>query len=87
MKNIQPLDIWSDGITKTATCIKLYLTYDDLATQAALHYSLCDDNGTTIYEGQIFIAGQEYIDWGTSGDSNNEAYVIAANKLNLTLIP
>ena len=87
MRTIQPLDIWSDGDTKTATCLKLYLTYDDLTIQAALHYSLCDNNGTIIYEGQIFIAGQEYIDWGTSGDSNNEAYIIAASKLNLTLIP
>jgi hypothetical protein len=85
MKNIQPLDIWSDGDTKTAVCIRLYISYDDLATRAAFQYSLCDVDGVTIYEGQILIEGQSYLDWGSSGDSNNEAYTIAAAQLNITL--
>jgi hypothetical protein len=86
MKNIQPLDIWSDGDTKTATCIRLYISYDDLATRAAFQYALCDIDGAYIYEGQVIIEGQTYLDWGSSGDSNNEAYVLAAAQLNLTLI-
>lgn len=85
MKNIEPLDIWSDGETKTAVCIRLYISYDDLATRAAFQYALCDIDGVTIYEGQILIEGQTYLDWGSSGDSNNEAYIIAATQLNLTL--
>jgi hypothetical protein len=72
MMNIQPLDIWSDGDTKTATSILLY--------------KLFDINGTIIYEGQLFFTGQEYIDWGSSGDSNAEAYTLAAAHLNLTLV-
>jgi hypothetical protein len=86
MKAIKPLDIWSNGETLTAVCLKLYLSYDDLATMAALHYSLCDANDTTIYEGQVLITDADYTSWGASGDSNNEAYVIAAAQLNLTLI-
>jgi hypothetical protein len=86
MKNIEPLDIWSNGETKTAVCIKLYISYDNLESLAALQYSLCDVDGVTIYEGQIIIEGQTYIDWGASGDSNNEAYTIAATQLNLSLI-
>jgi hypothetical protein len=85
MRNIQPLDIWSDGETKTAVCIRLYISYDDLETRAAFQYSLCDIDGVTIYEGQILIEGQTYLDWGTSGDANQEAYTIAANILNITL--
>jgi hypothetical protein len=85
MKNIQPLDIWSAGETKTADCIRLYISYDDLATRAAFQYALCDVDGVTIYEGQILIEGQTYLDWGSSGDSNNEAYTIAAAQLNITL--
>jgi hypothetical protein len=85
MKNILPLDIWSDGETKTADCIRLYISYDDLATRAAFQYSLCDVDGVTIYEGQIIIEGQTYLDWGSSGDSNNEAYTLAAAQLNLVL--
>lgn len=86
MMNIQPLDIWSDGDTKTAVCIRLYISFDDLATRAAFQYGLCDIDGATIYEGQILVEGQTYLDWGASGDSNTEAYTIAANHLNLTLI-
>jgi hypothetical protein len=86
MKNIQPLDIWSAGDTKTATCLRLYISYDDLATRAAFQYALCDIDGATIYEGQVIIEGQTYLDWGSSGDSNTEAYTIAATQLNLTLI-
>lgn len=86
MRNIQPLAIWSNGDTKTATCIKLYLSYDDLDTMAVLQYALCDADSTTIYEGQVLIEGTTYLNWGQSGDSNMEAYTIAANALNLQLI-
>jgi hypothetical protein len=86
MKNIQPLDIWTDGDTKTATMLSLYISYDDLATQAALIYKLFDVDGVLIYEGQIQFTGQEYLDWGSSGDSNEEAYVLAASHLNITLV-
>ena len=85
MINIQPLDIWSNGDTKTAVALSLYISYDDLATQAALVYYLYDSTSAIIYEGQIFFTGQEYIDWGNSGDSNAEAYTLAAAHLNITL--
>lgn len=86
MKAIQPLEIWKDGETKTAVCLKLYISYDNLESNAALVYQLCDANDLNVYEGQIFITGQNYIDWGASGDSNAEAYTIAALQLNLTLL-
>ena len=86
MRAIKALDIWSDGNTLTAVCLKLYISYDDLETMAALHYSLCDADGQTIYEGQVLINGTDYLNWGASSDSNSEAYTIAAAQLNLTLI-
>ena len=86
MRTIHPLVIWSDGITKTAVCIRLYISYDDLETRAAFQYALCDSDGVTIYAGQVNVDGQIYLDWGASGDSNAEAYTIAAAQLNLTLI-
>jgi len=86
MRNIQPLDIWSDGDTKTAVCLKLYISYDNLESLAALQYSLCDTNGAMIYEGQVIISGDDYLNWGATADSNDEAYIIAAAQLNLTLI-
>lgn len=86
MRSIQPLDIWSNGDVKTAVTLSLYISYDDLSTQAALIYKLLDVDGLSIYEGQVFFKDQTYIDWGSSGDSNAEAYTIAAGQLNLTLI-
>lgn len=86
MREIVPLNIWSNGITKIATCIRLYISYDDLTASAVLQYSLCTDTADSIYQGQISIDGQEYLDWGASSDSNQEAYVLAASALNLTLI-
>jgi len=85
MRAIKALDIWSNGETLTAVCLKLYISYDDLDTMAALHYSLCDVNDVTIYEGQVLITGTDYANWGASADSNSEAYVIAAAQLNLEL--
>lgn len=85
MKAIKPLDIWSNGNTLTAVCIKLYISYDDLETMAALHYALCDADDQTIYEGQVLITGTDYLNWGASSDSNSEAYTIAAATLNLEL--
>jgi hypothetical protein len=85
MKPILPLDIWSNGETKVAVCIRLYVSYDDLSSQAAFQYALCDVDNAVIYEGQILINGTTYLNWGASTDSNQEAYVIAATILNITL--
>lgn len=87
MKAILPLDIWNNGVTITALYINLYITYDDLATQAALHYALCDTNQSPITEGQVLITGQDYLNWGSSNDSNEEAYIIATTQLNITIDP
>ena len=39
-----------------------------------------------LVENQLEISGQDYQSWGSTGDANNEAYIWAAAKLNLTLI-
>jgi hypothetical protein len=87
MKQIQPLTIWKDGISEDAIYIKLYISYDDLESFCMFQYQLLDTNMYPIAEGNRSVSGQEYIDWGASGDSNNEAYQIVATMLNLTLIP
>jgi hypothetical protein len=87
MKQIQPLTIWKDGISEDAVYLKLYISYDDLESFCMFQYQLLDTNMYPIAEGNRSVSGQEYIDWGSSGDSNNEAYQIVATMLNLTLIP
>jgi hypothetical protein len=85
MKPILPLDIWNNGETKVAACLRLYVSFDDLSSRAAFQYALCDADNAVIYEGQILIDGATYLNWGTSGNANEAAYTIAANVLNLTL--
>lgn len=87
MKQIQPLTIWRDGVSEEATYIKLYISYDNLESFCMFQYQLLDINSYPIAEGSRSIDGQEYINWGSSGDSNNEAYQIVASMLNLTLVP
>ena len=87
MKQIQPLTIWKDGTSEDAVYLKLYISYDNLESFCMFQYQLLNIDSNIIAEGNRNIAGQEYTNWGSSGDSNNEAYQIVANMLNLTLIP
>lgn len=58
--------------------------------------SSVDDNGDPVQyttyindiliENQLEISGQDYQNWGSTGDANDEAYLWATSKLNLTLI-
>lgn len=86
MRNIDPINIWSAGETLEATALRLYISFDDLSTRANLIYQLCTAEGVCIVEGSLGIDGQTYLDWGASGDSNEEAYIIAAAALNLILV-
>lgn len=85
MKTIQSIDIWKDGQSKQATILKMYISYDDLNSTATFQYHLCDDSLCSIANGSLSISGDDYLNWGDSGDSNDEAYVYAATQLNLTI--
>jgi hypothetical protein len=85
MKAIQPITIWKDGQSKQATIFKMYISYDDLNTTATFQYQLLDDTLYPIAEGRLQIHGDTYANWGSSGDSNEEAYVYGATILNLTI--
>jgi len=86
MKNIQPITIWKDGETKQANILKMYISYDNLVSNATFQYQLCDEQLTILSEGSIQISDTDYLNWGSSGDSNNEAYIYGASVLNLTII-
>ena len=86
MKQIQPVSIWSNGTNSQATQLSLIIINDDLSTSATLFYQLMTDDQKALANGNIVIDGTEYENWGSSGDINDEAYIIAANKLSLTLV-
>jgi hypothetical protein len=86
MKNIQAINIWNAGENLEAVSLRLYISYDDLESSANFIYQLCTVEGVCVAEGGLPILGTDYNNWGSSGDSNSEAYNYAAAQLNLILV-
>ena len=85
MKTIESINVWKDGQNQQAVIIKMYISYDNLESTATFQYDLCDSEMKSLINGSISINGDDYINWGGSGDSNNEAYIYGATQLNLTI--
>lgn len=89
MKQIQPINIWKNGQQKQVNYISLRVVHDDLANSAIFYYTLNTNNTDEteiVADGNVSIGGQEYQDWGETMDINEDAYTIAATKLNLIYI-
>ena len=93
MKQIQPVTIWANGVQQQANFLNAYIVHDNLATSATFYYELVkqvvvDDQpqNTPLTNGNQTVDGEDYINWNQSPDVNEEAYVILAQKLNLTLV-
>ena len=93
MKQIEPLQIWNNGESKTANILNAYIINDNLATSCSFYYSICSSGegteayplviGQTLAEGNVTMDGETYLGW----DGNNDfAYSYIANKLNLTIL-
>ncbi len=101
-KQIQPVNIWVNGMVKVAEQFTLRSINDDLETSATFYYELKEGDVTTqdaegndvttqgavIAVGNLGMDGQDYQDWGNQSgvDINTWAYDWAAGKLNLTII-
>ena len=94
MKTIQPVNVWVNGEQKAANQFNLRIIADDLSSSATFYYELIDQTvdpegnitNTVLTNGNSSLSGAEYDSWDESSDVNNEAYVLIAAKLNLTLI-
>ena len=86
MKNIVPIDVWVNGETKQSTQLTLTIKFDNLETEAVFNYVLSDDSNNALVAGTLAIEGTDYQTWGQSTDANSDAYLYAANKLNLTFV-
>ena len=85
---IQPVSIWNNGQSKQASELDARIIYDDLATSATFYYELKEASteevaGSVLSVGNVSMDSQDYIDWD---NSNEEAYVYIAGKLNLTIV-
>jgi hypothetical protein len=84
--NIQPVSIWANGQSKEASELDARIIYDDLATSCTFYYELKEVvegvSGSALSVGNVAMDGEDYINWD---NSNDEAYVYIAGKLNLTI--
>jgi hypothetical protein len=85
MKTIQSINLWKDGTSRTASILKMFISYDDLNEHAVVQYQLLEESLVILATGSVTIAGQDYIDWGLTGDPNAEIYAYGANSLGLTI--
>lgn len=93
MKQIEPLQIWKNGESKTANILNAYIINDNLETSCTFYYQLCEGGqgteempliqGNTLADGNVTMQGENYLTWD---GSNNYAFTYIAEKLNLTLI-
>jgi hypothetical protein len=90
MKQIQPVQVWINGQNENADLLSVAIAYDnllDFATfQFKLFQSVLDESPRFLLTGNLSIQDQQYIDWGTSSDINEAAYLWVADQLNLTII-
>ena len=95
MKAITPVNIWHEGTLKEASLLDVASSYDDLNSYATLTYRLMESApapepmtppsmmNSLIASGQVYMGGQDYIDWD---NSNEAAYEFVAGKLNLEIV-
>jgi len=82
MKTIQPVSIWYNGKTDTATIFSLTCINDNLKDSATFYYQLLDASLVTIAQGNLTMGLPDYTtDWTT----NDAAYNWAATQLNLVI--
>jgi uncharacterized protein YhfF len=99
MRNIEPVQIWSNGQSKQASVLDARIINDDLKSSCSFYYELKEADtvtpsseeggqnsvvsGISLAQGNVSMSGQDYDNWD---DSNDSAYQFIADHLNLTLI-
>jgi hypothetical protein len=83
MKQINPIQSWVNGQSVTATIFNLYIVNGILGTSSTFYYSLADEAGIKVAEGNIVMEGDAYAAWG---NDDEYAWDWAATTLNLTIL-
>ena len=87
MVNIQPVQLFTNYGTTSATQFNLIIIEDDLKSFAKFQYFLCDANGVSLYSGNLTMNEPDYSLWNATPDINQSAYIWATNELGLIIIP
>ena len=87
MKTIQPITLWVNGQSKSASVLNTYGINTTLGTSATFYYSLMAVNqdgtlGEQLAQGNLTMTGDDYLNWG---DDDDYAWNWVATQLNLTI--
>ena len=87
-KQIEPIDIWVNGQTKTGVNFSVTCINDNYDNSATNYWQILDADGQQIAQGNLTIDGQDYIDWGNQPAMaiNDWIYNWSADKLGLEII-
>jgi len=92
MKNIQPIQIWKNGQSLTASVLDAIIINDNLSTSCTFYWmlkeadSVVDEQtieGQVLADGNATMSGEDYDNW----DGNNDyAFEYIAEQINVTII-
>ena len=83
MKEIEPLDVWQNGTTKTAVKLQAQGTSVTLGNSASFYWQLLTEEGYQVANGNLGISGDQYAAWGADDDY---IYTIISEDLNLVIV-
>jgi len=92
MKNIEPLTIWKNGQSLTASVLDAIIINDNLSSSCTFYWMLKEEDtvteeqttsGQTLSDGNTTITGEEYEGWD---GSNDYAFNFIANNINVTIL-
>jgi hypothetical protein len=98
MKQIKPVQIWTNGTSKTAEYLQVTGINDNYESSATNYWQIftkltdaegVESAGESVAQGNLTITGQDYINWGDQPAMaiNTWIYDWVANELNLVILP
>ena len=92
MKDIQPVQIWKNGVIKTASVLNATIINDNLSSSCTFYWQLFDEKldeegnqqpNESIRMGNVDMNTEQYEEWD---NSNEQGYEFVANQINVTII-
>ena len=92
MKDIQPIQIWKNGVIKIASVLNATIINDNLSSSCTFYWQLKEADsvvdlqtiaGQVLADGNVTMSGDDYDNWD---GSNDYAFEYIANQINVTII-
>jgi len=98
MKQIEPVQIWTNGILKTAEFLQVTGINDNYESSATNYFALftlvtdaegVESAGEQVAQGNLTISGADYIEWGDVPAMSVNAWIYdwTAEQINVVILP